>query len=122
MNLINNQPDIDKIYLHAKDPYEAKYQFLIKARECAGSKHFNDSKALIEYSNDMQHVYKNIEEYNLGKKTKYDMIANMIINERLNPVVTELFIRGRKSNISIVFITQSYFKVSNDVRLNFFYH
>ena len=71
MNLINNQPDIDKIYLYAKDPYEAKYQFLIKARECAGSKHFNDSKALIEYSNDMQHVYKNIEEYNLGKKTKY---------------------------------------------------
>ena len=52
-NLINQQPDIDKIYLHAKDPYEAKYQFLIHKRESTGLKHFNDSKAFIEYSNDM---------------------------------------------------------------------
>ena len=71
----------------------------------------------------MQDVYKNIEEYNLGKKRKIlmvfdDMIAVMINNKKLNPVVTELFIRGRKLNISIVFITQSYFKVPKDVRLN----
>ena len=70
----------------------------------------------------MQDVYKNIEEYNLGKKGKVlivfdDVISNMINNKKLNPIVTELFIRGRKSNISIVFITQSYFKVSKDVRL-----
>ena len=52
-NLINQQPNIDKIYLYAKDPYEAKYQFLIHKRESTGLKHFNDSKALIEYSNDM---------------------------------------------------------------------
>ena len=77
----------------------------------------------MEYSNDMRDVYKNIEGYNSGKKRKilivFDhMITDMIINKKLNPVVTELFIRGRKLNISIVFITQSYFKVPKDVRLN----
>ena len=71
----------------------------------------------------MQDVYKNIEDYNLKKKRKIltvfdDMITDMINNKKLNPVVTELFIRGRKLNISIVFITQSYFKVPKDVRLN----
>ena len=54
LNSINNHPVIDKIYLYAKDPYEAKYQLLIKKRESAGLKHFNDSKAFIEHSNDMQ--------------------------------------------------------------------
>ena len=63
LNLINNQPDIDKIYLYAKDLYEGKYQFLINKRESVGLKHFNDPKAYIEYSNDMQDVYKNIDEY-----------------------------------------------------------
>ena len=71
----------------------------------------------------MRDVYKNIEDYNLGKERKIliifdDMIADMINNKKLNPIVTELFIRGRKRNISIVFITQSYFKVPRDVRLN----
>ena len=47
LNLINNQPDIDKIYLYAKDPYEAKYQFLINMRESTGLKHFNDPKAFM---------------------------------------------------------------------------
>ena len=120
MNLINNHPDIDKIYLYAKDPYEAKYQYLIKKSEKVGLNHFDDHKAFIEYSNDMQDVYKNIEDYNPGKKRKVlivfdDMIVDMINNNKLNPVVTELFIRGRKLNISIVFITQSYFKVPKDV-------
>ena len=115
LNLINNQPDIDKIYLYAKDPYEQKYQYLINKRENVGLNHFNDPKACIEYSNDMQDVYKNIEDYNPIKKRKVliifdDMIADMISNNRLNPIVTELFIRGRKFNISIVFITQSYLK------------
>ena len=63
LNLINNQPDIDKIYLYAKDPYEDKYQFLINKRESTGLKHFNDPKAFIEYSNDMHDVYKNINKY-----------------------------------------------------------
>ena len=120
LNLINYQPDIDKIYLYAKDPYEAKYQFLINKRERIGLKHFNDPKAF-EY--DMQDVYKNIDEYNADKEHKIlivfdDMIADMINNKNLNPIVTELFIRGRKLNIYLVFITQSYFKVPKDVRLN----
>ena len=77
----------------------------------------------MDYSSDMQDVHKNIEDYNPIKKHKVlivfdDMIADMIYNKMLNPVVTELFIRGRKLNISIVFITQFYFKVPKDVRLN----
>ena len=76
----------------------------------------------MEYSNDMQDVSENIEDYNPTKKRKVlivfdDMIADMINNNKLNSLVTELFIRGRKLNISIVFITQSYFKVAKDVRL-----
>ena len=68
-------------------------------------------------------VYKNIKKYNLGKKGEVlivfdEMIADIISNKKLNPLVTELFIEGRKLNISIVFITQSYFKVSKEVRLN----
>ena len=117
LNLINNQPDTDKIHLCAK------YQFLINKRESTGLKYFNDPKAFIEYSNDMQDVYKNIDEYNVDKECKIlivfdDMIADMINNKKLNSIVTELFIRGRKLNISLVFITQSYFKVPKDVRLN----
>ena len=56
LNLINNQPDIDKIYLYAKDLYEEKYQLLINKRESIGLKYFNDTKTFIEYSNDMQDV------------------------------------------------------------------
>ena len=71
----------------------------------------------------MQGVYKNIEEYNPRKKRKKlivfnDMIADLISNKKLNSIVTELFIRGRKLSISLVFITQSCFKVPKDVRLN----
>ena len=90
-------------------------------REKVGLDHFKDRKVLMEYSNDTEDVYKNIENYNPGKKRKIlivfdDMIADMINNKKLNPVVTELFIRGRKLNISIVFITQSDFKVPKHVR------
>ena len=67
---INNQPDSDKIYFYAKDPYEAKCQYFIKKREKVGLDHCDDPKAFIEYSYDMQDFYKNIEEYNLGKKRK----------------------------------------------------
>ena len=66
-NLIDNQPDMDKIYLYSKDPYEAKYQYLIKKREKAGLVHLNDPKGFMEYSNTMQDVYKNIKEYNPDK-------------------------------------------------------
>ena len=123
MNLINNKPDIDKIYLYPKDPYKAKYQYLIKKREKVGLNHFNDFKVFIEYSNDMQDAYKNIEDYNSGKKRKIiivfdDVITDIINNKKLYLMVTELFIRGSKLNISIVFITQSYVKVPKDVRLS----
>ena len=128
-NLINNQPDIDKIYLHAKDPYETKYLSLINKRENTRLKHFNDPKAFIQYSNDKQDVYKNTGEYNSDKERKIlivfdDMIADMINNKKLNSVITQLLIRGRKLNISIVFLTQSDFKVPKDIRLNstHFYH
>ena len=99
-----NQLDVDEIYLYAKDPYEVKYQYLIDKREKVGLKHCDDPKAFTECSNDMQDVYKNIEEYNLGKKRKVlivfgDTIADMINNKKLNPIVTELLIRGRKLNI-----------------------
>ena len=123
LNLIENQPDIDEIYLYAKDPYEAKYQYLINIRKKVGLKHFNDTEAFIEYSNDMQDVYRNIAEYNIDKERKilivFDgMIADTINNNKLCSIVTELFIRSRKLNIFLVFITKSYFKVARDVRLN----
>ena len=100
-----------------------KYQYLINKGEKVGLNHFNDPKVFTEYSNDMQDAYKNNEDYNPIKKRKIlivfdDMIADMISNNKLNPIVTELFIRGRKLTISIVFITQSYFKVPKDVRIN----
>ena len=60
LNLINNEPDIDKIYLYAKDPYEAKYQLLINQRESTGLKYLNDPKTFMKYSNDMENIYKNI--------------------------------------------------------------
>ena len=95
LNLIDNHPDIDNIYIYAKDQYEAKYKYLINKREKVGLDYFNDSKAFTDYSKNMQDVYKNIEEYNPGKKRKElivfdDMVADTINNEKLNPIVTEL--------------------------------
>ena len=123
LNLVINPPDIYKIYSYAKDPYEAKYQYLINKRESVGINRFNDPEAYIEYSNDMRDVYKNIDEYNPDIDNKNlivfdDMIAVMINNKKLNSIVTELLIRGRKLSISLVFITQSYFKFPKDVILN----
>ena len=94
LNLINHEPDIEKKFLYAKDPYEAKYQLLINNREITGLKYLFDSKAFIEYSNNMDGIYKNIEEYNPNKKRKIlivfdDMITDMVSN----PIVTKLFIR-----------------------------
>ena len=91
LNLLNSQPDIDKICLYAKDPNEAKYQLLINKRESMELKHFND----LEYSNDMQDVYKNINKYNPGKKRKIlivfdDMTADMINKKKLNSIVNSL--------------------------------
>ena len=75
----------------------------------------------------MEDIYKNIEECNRNNKPKTlivfdDMISNVLSNKKLNPIVTELFIRGRKLNISLVFITQSYFAVPKNIRLNSTYY
>ena len=122
-NLISQPADIDKTYLYAKDPYKVKYQFLIRKHESTSLKYFNDSKAFIEYSNDIDDVFKNIEEYNPYKKCKIlivfdDMIVDILSNKKHNPIVAELFISCRKLNIFLVFITQSYFAVSKNIRLN----
>ena len=121
--MINQQPDINKTYLYEKGPCEAKYQLLINKRESAGLKHFNGSKYFIEHSNDTSDIYKNTEKYNPNKKRKisivfHDIIADMLRNKNLNPLKTELFIRGRKLDISLVFITESYFAVPKSIRPN----
>ena len=92
LNLIDNQPDIDKINLYAKDSYEAKYQYLIKRCRKVGLKRFNDPKVFIEYSNYMHDVYKSIDDCNICKDRKIlnvfdDIIAHMIQNKKLNSIV-----------------------------------
>ena len=109
LNLISQQDDSD---LYEKDLSEAKYEFLIKKREDAGIKHLNDLKAFIEGSNTMDNVYENIDEYSPTRRKKIlivfdDMIADIMTNKKFQAVVKELFVRCRKLNISLVFITQS---------------
>ena len=123
LNLINEQNDIDKIYLYARDLSEPKYEYLVKKREDAGIKHLNNPNAFIECSNTMDDVYENIDDYNPSRKRKIlivfdDMIADIMANRQFQAITTKLFIRCRKLNISLVFITKSYFSVPKDVRLN----
>ena len=112
LNLINEKNDIDKIYLYAKDLDEPKYEYLIKKRENAGIKHLNDPNALTECSNTMDGVHKNINDYNPRKKRKIffvfdDIIADVKGNTKLQAIMKDLFVRCRKLNISLAFITQS---------------
>ena len=79
--LINEEPDIDKIYLFAKDPFEAKYQFLVNKTESTGLNNFNDFKAFPDYSNDMDAISKNIEKYNPNKKRKILIVFNDVIDD-----------------------------------------
>ena len=123
INLINEQDDIYKIDLYVKDLSEPKYEFFVKKHENAGIKHLNDINAFIECSNTMGNVYQNIDDYNISRKRKIlivfdDMIADIMSNKKFQAIIKELFIRCRKFNISLVFITQSYFSVPKDVRLN----
>ena len=95
---------------------------MIKKREDAGIKHFNDPNASIECSNAMDDVYENID-YNPSRKRKIlivfdDMIANVMRNKKFQAIIRELFIRCSKLDNSFVFITKSYFSVPKDVRLN----
>ena len=122
-NLRSEQGDIDKIYLYAKDLSKPNYEILIKKREDAGTKHFGDPNAIIECSDTMDGIYKNINDYNLSRKRNIlivfdDMIAVIMTNKKFQVITKELFITCRKLNISLVFITQSYFSVSKDMRLN----
>ena len=123
LNLIKEQDDIDKIYLYAKDLSELKYECWIKNCENAETKHLNDTNTFIECSNTMDDVYENIDDYNSSSLSKKlivfdDMIADIMTNKKFQAIIKELFIRCRKLNISLVFITQSYFSVPKDVRLN----
>ena len=108
LNLIKEQDDIDKIYLYAKDLSEPKYEFLIKKREDAGTKHFSHPNAFIECSNTMDDVYENIDNFNLNRKRLLvvfdDMIADIMTNKKFQAIIKELFIRCRKVNISLVFL------------------
>ena len=118
---------IDKIYLYAKDLEEPKYQLLIKKREQAGIKNLKDKNAFIEYSNNMDDIYDDINDYNKKRKRKVlivfdDMISHVMSNKKAQQVLKELFIRCRKLNISLYFLTQSYFSAPKDVRLNCTYY
>ena len=123
LHSIDNFHPVVKIYLYAKDTDEKKYQYLINKREQAGIKNLNDPHAFIEYSNDMNDVLDDINNYNKNRDKKVltifdDMIADIMRSEKFKAIVKELFIRCRKLNISIVFITQSYFRTPKGARLN----
>ena len=123
LNLIKKQDDIDKIYLYPKDLGKAKYKFLIKKCGNVGIKHLSDSNVFTECSNTVDDVYENIDDYNPNRQRKIltvfdDMIADIMSNKKFETITKELFIRCRKLNISLFFITQSYFPVPKDIRLN----
>ena len=123
INLKNEPNDIDKIYLYARDLYEPKYEYLIKKREDVGIKHLSNPNAFIECSDTMDYVYDNIDDYNSNRRRKIlivfdEIIADIMTNRRFQAIIKKLFIRSRKLNISLVFITQSYFSFPKDVRLN----
>ena len=111
------------MYLYAKDLSKPKYEYLIKNRENSGIEHVNDGNAFIECSNTMDDVYKNIDDHNPNGRRKIlivfdNMIADIMTNKKFEAIIKELFIRCRKMNISLVFITQSYFSVPKDMILN----
>ena len=124
LNLINEQDDIDKFYFLCKRFEQTKIRiFDIKKHENEGIKHFDDPNAFIERSNTIDGVYENINDYNLSRKRKSlivfdDMIVDIKSKEKFQAIIEELLIRCRKLSISLVFITQSYFSVPKDVRLN----
>ena len=123
LHLINNLHPIDKIYLYAKDLHEPKYEYLINRKEQAGIKDLNDPYAFIEHSDDMNDVLDDINSYNKNRDKKVlivfdDMIADIEYNKNFKRIIKELFYRARKINVSIVFITQSYFRALKDATIN----
>ena len=123
LHLLNNLHPIDKIYLYAKYINEPKYEYLINKREQAGIKNLSDPHAFIEYSDDIDDVLDDINNYNKNRDKKVlivfdDMIADIEYNKKFKRVIKELFYRAHKINLSIVFITQWYFRALKDARLN----
>ena len=123
LHLINNLHPIDKIYLYAKDIHEPKYEYLINKREQAEIKNLNDPHAFIEYSDDTNDLLDDINDYNKNSDKKVlivfdDIIADIECNKNFKRIIKELFYRARKINVSIVFITQFYFRALKDARLN----
>ena len=123
LHLINNLNPIDETYLYAKDINESKYEYLINKREQTGIKNLNDPNAFIEYSDDMNDVLDDINNYNKNRDKKVlivfdDMIADIEYNKNFKRIIKELFYKACKINVSIVFITQSYFRALKDARLN----
>ena len=123
LHLLNNLHPIDKIYLYAKDIHEPKYEYLINKREQAGINNLNDPKAFIEYSDDVNNVLDNINNYNKNRDKKVlivfdDTITDIDYNKNFKRIIKELFYRARKINVSVVFIIQSYFRALKDARLN----
>ena len=120
---VKEQNNINKIYLYARDLNEPKYEDLIKKREDTEIKHLNNPNVFIECSNTMDDVYENVNDYNPIRKRKKiivfgDMVADIMDNKQFQVIIKELFIRCKKINISLIFITQSYFSVAKDIRLN----
>ena len=117
LHLINNLHPIDKIYLYTKDIHKPKYEYLINKRDQAAIKNLNDPHAFIEYSDDMNEVLDDINDYNKNRDEKVlivfdDMIADIEYNKNFKQK------NKRKINASIVFVTQSYFRALKDIRLN----
>ena len=113
--------------IYAKNLSKPKYKFLIKKPEDVGKNHFNDSNAFIECSNTMDDIYENTDDYNPNKKRNIliaigDMIADIMTNKKFHAIIKELSIRCTKLNISLVFITQTYFPAPKDVRLSSTYY
>ena len=109
--------------MYAKDLEEPKYQLLINKREKSGINFNNDPTAFIEHSNSMDDSFSEIEDYTKKRKREIliifgDMISHVMFDKKAQQILIDLFIRCRKLNISLCFLTQSYFSVPKDVRLN----
>ena len=124
LNLVKHPlPDFDKIYLYVKYPFKSKYQLIINGREKVGIEILKNPKAFIYYTQTIDHIYENLEQYNPRKKGIVikvcdDMIADVEAHKNLSPIFTEFFQREIKVNILLLYVSQSFSKVPKTIRLN----
>ena len=122
LNLIKEQDNIDKIYLYAKDLSETKYEFLFKKCEDVGIKHYNVLNAFVECSNTMADVYENIDAYNPSRKRNILIVLMTWLQTLWQTKNFKLqlknYLLGAENWITLVFMTQSYFFLRKDMRLN----